>query len=1098
VIAYIEGGINWQADPRELANRVFLNRGELPRPTTPKRDGQFNALDFADTKDRNGNEVVDPEDLIVRYSDGVDDDRNGYVDDISGWDFYNDQNDPTTLDTAYDHANNQMKDAAAETNNGFAEAGICPKCMLLPIKAGAEALDRTDDLAQAWLYAADIDADVIVSSTADLGYSSFMRDAVDYIWRRGTVMVESSNDFDSTDHQGGMFHAHVLPGNGLVANTHGLERVPGSAPVQNALTTTYRARSGYTSWGTHNMFSIAAVGGTTSESTPHVGGVMAIVIAYGKEAARRGKIKRPLSASEAVQVVRATASDIAANPNPPLQWPAKPGWDLQFGYGRPNVYKAMQAISKNRIPPEAWFNGPRWYSLYDPHKTRRVRITGHVAAPRSRSYRWVLQYAPGGEPDESEFKTLRRGKGNQPFNGTLGVLNLERIPRSFWSAAFRLSSSKTLETNEQYTVTLRVRVFDRKGRMGEERRSIAVHYDPTWRRGFPRFIGPGGEAGPALADLQGRGRLAIVFGDADGRIHAIDPRGHDLPGFPVFTNRTEVVRPHEGVDPGHEPILTGGAVGDLFGDGRQWIVATSSTGRTYVWDSRGHRLRGWPKAIDTGVRRVRIPRPHRPFTRQRIMGATAPPVLVDLDRDRRLEIVQAGWDGHLHAWDPGGSRQPGWPVKVTLPPWAQPSSGLLRINDQKLDLPPTVAELDGDPRPELVQKTQYSFTSGAGLKVGDGSTTNVIAYNHDGSRVPDFLISTPSIAFYYGSAQEFITEGTQVPSAADVDGDGRTELASAPGIFSPTALHNPDGSLRTAFGPSPGNLVAIAAGDAPLQTYLDILNGSLPDDVPVNFTTSGAWGRFGNQLVYAEPGTGGASVIAALLTPGSGSPINNYIRAFTTGGASLPGMPSKIQGLDFLGAPTIADVSGDGEPEILVGGDSSALHAFRTGGGQAPRFPKFHTGWVVFGLAPGDLDGDGRVEVVTTTREGYLMVWNTPGRASANDQWWNHRHDERNTGNYGIDTRPPGVARKARLSCGRLSFRAPGDDWYAGRARIYRIRYRARDVLASLPVRKTVEAGRRVTLNLPATALAIVRAEDEAGNVGARRVVRSTRGGCPG
>ena len=51
--------------------------------------------------------------------------------------------------------------------------------MILPVKAGAEALDRTDDLAQAWLYAADMGADVIVSVTADLGYSTFMRQAVD-------------------------------------------------------------------------------------------------------------------------------------------------------------------------------------------------------------------------------------------------------------------------------------------------------------------------------------------------------------------------------------------------------------------------------------------------------------------------------------------------------------------------------------------------------------------------------------------------------------------------------------------------------------------------------------------------------------------------------------------------------------------------------------------------------------------------------------------------------------------------------------------------------------------------------------------------------
>ncbi len=359
VIAYVEGGINWHAgDAQKLRNRVYLNPKELPDPTNPDGQPGLNADDYAiyngvPTPDANDNGVVDPEDIIVRFSDGVDGygatgktDGNGYVDDISGWDFYNHQNDPATLDSTYDHANNQMKQAAAEADNGFEGAGVCPRCRLLPVKAGAEALDRTDDLAQAWLFAGDSGADVIVSTTADLGYSSFMSQAVDYLWNHGVVMVESSNDFDSTDHQGGMFHQHVLPGNGLVSNVHGLGVVPGvGGPLSNPLTTTYRARSGYTSWGTHNMFSVATTGGTTSESTPTVGGVMALVLSYGKQAAADHLISSPLTNDEAIQVVRATSSDIADNPNPPTGWTGKPGFDLQYGYGRPNVHKAMQAVT---------------------------------------------------------------------------------------------------------------------------------------------------------------------------------------------------------------------------------------------------------------------------------------------------------------------------------------------------------------------------------------------------------------------------------------------------------------------------------------------------------------------------------------------------------------------------------------------------------------------------------------------------------------------------------------------------------------------------------------------------------------------------------
>jgi hypothetical protein len=236
LIAYIEGGINWHdASAVDLVNKVYLNRGELPTPCPAgsctsrygalpaaydlNHDGVFNVKDYASdprVSDRNANGYRDPEDLIARFSDGVDHDHNGYVNDISGWDFYNRQNDPATVDAAYTHSNNQMRQAGAQANNGILGAGVCPRCMILPVKAGAEALDRTDDLAQAWLFAADSGAAVVVSVTADLGYSTFMRQAVDNLWRRGVLMVEASNDFNSTDHQGGMFWPHVLPGNGLV------------------------------------------------------------------------------------------------------------------------------------------------------------------------------------------------------------------------------------------------------------------------------------------------------------------------------------------------------------------------------------------------------------------------------------------------------------------------------------------------------------------------------------------------------------------------------------------------------------------------------------------------------------------------------------------------------------------------------------------------------------------------------------------------------------------------------------------------------------------------------------------------------------------
>src|SRR4051812_41158587 len=1093
VMAYVEAGINWHQDQaKDLVNKVWLNVQELPLPQDAARtthatydlngDGTVNVQDYAGDarcNDKNANGYLDPEDLIVCFSNGVDSDSNGFIDDISGWDFYDHQNDPATYDATYGHSDNQMRQAGAEGNNGIDGVGMCPACMILPIKAGAEALDRTDDLAQAWLYADHMGAKVVVSVTADLGYSSYMRQTVNKLWRDGVVMAESSNDFDSLDHQGGMFWPHVLPGNGLVSNTQGYDTVPSTLTNEgiNLATKTFSERADETSWGTHAMFSASNDGGSTSESTPTVAGTLGLILSWGGQAGLPGG---PLTGPEAIQVTRATVDDITGNPNPPTGWVGAPGWDLQYGYGRPNVYRAMTAIKAGDIPPTGWLNGPDWYSLYDPTKTKNVTITGHVAAPRSSSYHWQLEYGLGPQP--TTWNTINRGNGTKPFDGSLGTLDLSKIPSSFWNAPFTMSKTKTLETNEQYDVTLRVRVFDASNRMGEERRAIAVHHDAGLLPNFPKKVGADAASQPALADLQGRGHLAAVFGDADGAVHAIDGvTGNELPGWPVHTAPTKPELNYSGIDPGHEPILSPVTVGDLHDDGTVDVVVTSTTGRTYVWNAQGVLQTGWPKTSNTGVTKPPIPRPALNFTRLATQGATASPVLVALESAKKeLDVVQAGWDGYVHAWRPDGTIVPGWPVRVDSA-GLKPPPGYSVINDQKIDVTPSVAYLEGATMPDIVVQSQYSFTLGGGIQpLGIG---HVFAFRADGTPVPHWPISVPGLIVYNGSAQEFITEGTTAPIAADVDGDGKEEVAVSPGIFSASELYDGTGHLRATYGPVPNPFTQILQGDFSLE---DMLHGNLPADAPVTFTTSGAFGHIGvtPTLSYAQAGSGGASVATSLLLNGSGEAIKNYERGYDAVTAlPLPGFPQQMQGLDFLGSPVIADVDGSGRNAVIDGADSSALMAWNNTGLVAG-WPKFQTGWTVFSPSVGDLRSDGHNDVVATTREGYLLAWGTPGKSTNNQEWWSYHHDERRTGRYGVDTRPPGTLRNMNWSPGQLTatFTAPGDDWYAGMVTSYIVKFGSG---AARYVPPTGPAGTVQKLAVPpGTQTVTVQAVDEEGNFG--------------
>ena len=1104
VIGYVEAGINWHdEDIEELTNKVYLSDGELPPPTTEDGDPALQASDYADTADANGNGHVDAEDVIARFSDGRDDDRNGYVDDISGWDFYNDQNDPATVDSAYGHANGQMIRAAAQTDNGVGRAGICPRCRLLPVKAGAEALDRTDDLARAWQYAADQGATVIISVTADVGYSTLMRRTAEALHRRGVVVVEASNDFNSTDHQGGMYHPHVLPGNGIVADTAGLQQ-------GGRATRTFRERSSITSWGTHNVFSVPTSNGTTSSSTPTIGGLVALIASYGRKAAAEGKIDRPLTGPEVVQVLRATASDIN---DPSLGWPNKEGWDLQFGYGRPNAARAAEAIAGGNIPPLAAIDTPDWYELADPTKRGRVDVRGRVHAPRSRAFRWELQMGLGAEPDDGDFRVVGRGRGSRPFDGRLGRVDLRDVPRSFWAKRFELSRRKELETTEQYTVTLRLRVTDAQGRTGEDRRSFFVHRDDDAVDPFPKRIGAaGGESQPALVDLQGRGRLAIVFGDTDGLVHAWDSRtGRELRGFPVSTRANRFTRKPRGVPGGSEPITSNVAVGDLDGNGKQWIVAATTTGSVYAWDSRGRRRAGFPKRLAAGVAKPPVPRPKKPYTRDPAVGSFAAPVLGNIDGRRGLEIVQAAWDGHLHVFGRGGRELPGWPVKVVLPDGYESPQGQFLVNDHKLQGTPALADLDGDDRLEIVQRSQFTDISGPDLS--PGARGHLHAYRADGSVVPGWPVNMQATAEAYGTAQEFITEGSNSPIAVDADGNGDDEVISNP-IFTGSYLFDGDGSQLRQYNSVDGGSPAGAGGNPgggltdAIGNVLGALNGAGPSsgaaqspaDLVVGFTTTGAVGRFAGGLSFAQPGTGAATIAETIATPGLGTQIKNYERAFdVASGEQRPGFPAGLQGLNFLGAPLFVDVTGDGQAEIVDGGDSSALHAFTDGGGQAPGFPKFHTGWNLWSPSAGDLDGDGRTELVVATREGYMFVWRTPGRADANGEWWRWHHDERSSGRYGYDTRPPGAIRGVRLARNRrtVSWLAPGGDWYTGAADKYVItaktRAGRRGGFRAVTAPKPAESGRRQSVRLPRNTRCVrIQAIDPAGN----RSIRKTAGRC--
>jgi len=97
--------------------------------------------------------VTDPEDLILLFSNGVDDDGNGYVDDICGYDFFEFDNDPFD-EVQYGHGTGEAEDSSAEATTA-ANLGACPNCMVMPVRVGDSLSGRRDSFAQGVVFSVD-------------------------------------------------------------------------------------------------------------------------------------------------------------------------------------------------------------------------------------------------------------------------------------------------------------------------------------------------------------------------------------------------------------------------------------------------------------------------------------------------------------------------------------------------------------------------------------------------------------------------------------------------------------------------------------------------------------------------------------------------------------------------------------------------------------------------------------------------------------------------------------------------------------------------------------------------------------------------------
>src|SRR5262245_14956989 len=147
VVAVIDTGIDYRH--LDLYRNIWINQAEIPTAIRSKLidtdgDGLITFWDLNDSRnqgtgkitDLNKNGYIDAGDILKPasqggWSDGTDQDGDGFVDDLVGWNFVNNTNDP--LDDN-DHGTHVSGIIGATANNGAGVAGIDWHVQLMAIK----------------------------------------------------------------------------------------------------------------------------------------------------------------------------------------------------------------------------------------------------------------------------------------------------------------------------------------------------------------------------------------------------------------------------------------------------------------------------------------------------------------------------------------------------------------------------------------------------------------------------------------------------------------------------------------------------------------------------------------------------------------------------------------------------------------------------------------------------------------------------------------------------------------------------------------------------------------------------------------------------
>lgn len=260
----------------------------------------------------------------------IDDDGNGYIDDVEGYDWAYSDNDPTD---DVGHGTNITGIVAANANNSIGYAGINWNCKVMELKA----LDVNNSGYYSWwtdaiYYAVDNGTNIINMSMGGSSNSTTMEAAIDYAFNNNvTVTVCMMNFNNNVDYYPAAFTNVIATGS---TDPDDDRSVPFSWSTTSG--SNYGNHIDVCAPGNY-IYGLSHTSNTaygvywsgTSMAAPHVAGLASLMLA----------VDNTLTPSQIKNIIESTAQDLVGAPLEDT-----PGWDQYHGWGRINANASLQLV----------------------------------------------------------------------------------------------------------------------------------------------------------------------------------------------------------------------------------------------------------------------------------------------------------------------------------------------------------------------------------------------------------------------------------------------------------------------------------------------------------------------------------------------------------------------------------------------------------------------------------------------------------------------------------------------------------------------------------------------------------------------------------